>query len=822
MGATSTRPTAEASKNSWFHNHQRSNAHLLTPLISTIIFLMVISLIFWTLHQREQQEQQEAAYRHTSWAQQQILLTLRSTQEQLSAFAQHIGAGLYTVNSAKQTATEIIQAYPAILFINWLDKTSQPNWQRSPKALTKAPLFKMREQIDGMLRMAFDDARLSKHQVYSLPHLNGISNGYITLQTPIYRNGIFHGTIAAVYSIKRLLTYELPSELTANYKISIINKRRHAREAPSYLPPWQHYLFYELPLPLLGEEITIRAYAYARPASHLINNTLAWLVMGLCCFVLWSLWSLWRYGRQRLEAQQALYAETSFRRALENSMLIGMRVVNMQARMIHVNHAFCRMVGWSENELLRQVPPYPYWPDEANCPEMQQYMEQTLEKGLVPPEKGLEFRLCHKNGTLFDVCAYIWPLIDSTGQQTGWISALTDITESKSIREELAAARAQFTTVLESLDAAVSVLAPTKTKLLFANRYYYRLFGMQPTGHLKLASGHDNYRQCFKEQGHPHGYSSLALATEAEGATGSSEIYIESMQKWFEVRCQNIQWIDGHLVQMQIATDITARKQGQEEARRQEEKLQFTSRLVTMGEMASSLAHELNQPLAAIHNYCSGTAALVKAGSTQADKLLPVLEKTAYQAVRAGMIIKRIREFVQRSEPRRQEAKIMDIVADAIGLAELETRKHSIRIVTDICASPPTLYVDPVLIEQVLINLLKNAAEAMSGSPDFSTENVIRLVIRVDSDSAAVSVIDQGPGLNQADTEMIFSPFYSTKSNGMGMGLNICRSIIEAHQGRLWVENNAEKNGQARGCSFCFSLPIAASEEFSRLNKKRI
>ncbi len=813
MGAKRTPSIAEVSQNCLFHKQQRAHAYLLAPLISTIVFLLVMGLIFWTLRLREQQEQRQTLYRHTSLAQQQVLLTLGTTQDQLSELARHIGSEPNKENSGKQTAAEILRAYPAILFINRLDKTGQPYWMPTSNANAKAPLIRLRKQIDSMLRTTFDEARLSGRQIYSLSHRNDISKAYFTLHIPIYRGRTFLGTLATVYSVKRLATYELPSEVMANYTFSIVKKQKNTHSFSSYLLPWQHSLSYELPLPILGEEIVIHAEARKKPASHLINNTLAWLVAGLCCFVLWNLWSLWRYGRQSHEARQALYAETAFRRALENSMLIGIRVIDMQARMIHVNHAFCRMVGWSESELLRQEPPYPYWPDEANCAEMQQYMEQILRKGFFPQGKGLELRLFHKDGMPFNVSAYVWPLIDSAGQQAGWISALTDITESKSIREELAAARAQFTTVLESLDAAVSVLAADKTKLLFANRYYCRLFGMQPTGHLKLAGGYSNYRPNFREQNHPHGYPSPAAPALAENTVNASEVYVESIQKWFEVRCQNIQWTDGHLVQMQIATDITVRKQAQEESRQQEEKLQFTSRLVTMGEMASSLAHELNQPLAAIHNYCSGTVALIKAGVTQSEKLLPALEKTAYQAMRAGMIIKRIREFVQRSEPRRQEAKIMDIVADAIGLAELETRKHGIRIVTDICTHPPTLYVDPVLIEQVLINLLKNAAEAMYSSPFFEADAVIRLVIRVENDSVFISVIDQGPGINKAVIEMIFSPFYSTKPDGMGMGLNICRSIIEAHHGRLWVEDNAEKDSLAKGCTFCFSLPITAPEK---------
>jgi C4-dicarboxylate-specific signal transduction histidine kinase len=289
-------------------------------------------------------------------------------------------------------------------------------------------------------------------------------------------------------------------------------------------------------------------------------------------------------------------------------------------------------------------------------------------------------------------------------------------------------------------------------------------------------------------------------------------VYVEGIQKWFEVRRQYIQWVDGHLAQMQIATDITTRKQAQELADQQEEKLQFTSRLMTMGEMASSLAHELNQPLAAINNYASGCVALVKSGRMTQDALLPVLEKTAQQAVRAGMIIKRIREFVKRSEPKRQPTRVADIVADAVGLAEIEARKRKIRIVTEIRSRMPVIHVDPVLIEQVLVNLLKNAAEAMHDAKPAAVDPVIRIMVLREGGSVCISVVDTGPGVDEATAERLFEPFYSTKSDGMGMGLNICRSIIESHRGRLWVVNNVDSGGHVTGATFHCSLPIGESD----------
>jgi len=257
-------------------------------------------------------------------------------------------------------------------------------------------------------------------------------------------------------------------------------------------------------------------------------------------------------------------------------------------------------------------------------------------------------------------------------------------------------------------------------------------------------------------------------------------------------------WTDGLRVRLQVSRDITERRRHEEESRIQQEKIQLTSRLTTMGEMASSLAHELNQPLTAISNYSMGAVAMVKSGNADMAKLLPALEKAAAQAERAGKIISRIRDFVKRSEPRRQAIQIQEVIDNAISLAEIHARKRHVRIECQIPTTVPDVLADPILIEQVLLNLIKNGLEATDES---SLETLIIQLITED-EQIRISVIDRGHGLT--DPDRLFEPFFSTKSEGLGMGLNICRTIIESHHGRLW----AEKNPQG-GTIFCFTLPCA-------------
>ena len=498
------------------------------------------------------------------------------------------------------------------------------------------------------------------------------------------------------------------------------------------------------------------------------------LITALSVVIVIALLALWRYTRFRSDAEAALIAETGFRRAMENSMSTGMRVLDLEGRIAYVNPAFCRMIGWNEADLIGRRPPFPYW-----VPGRYEAHQQTLDNVLAgkTPSSGLELEAQRRDGSRFTARMYVSPLLDPNGTQIGWMTSMTDITEPKRIREALAAAHERFMTVLESLDDAISVTADTNegTELLFANRTYRRVFGAQTHGHEELLAGR---RGRYTDE--------------------SVEIFSASVQRWFEVQHRMLAWTDGRRVRMQVARDITERRNHEEASRVQQEKIQITSRLTTMGEMASSLAHELNQPLTAITNYSMGAVAMVKAGMNDPDKLLPALEKAATQAQRAGKIISRIREFVKRSEPRRQPFQIRTIVDNAISLAEIDARKRRIRIDFHIPDVLPDVLAAPILIEQVLLNLVKNGLESMDTSPgDVLTVNVTQ-----HENVIEVAVIDGGHGLT--DPERLFEPFFSTKSEGLGMGLNICRTIIESHHGRLWAVSNPDG-----GTIFRFTLPCA-------------
>jgi hypothetical protein len=263
---------------------------------------------------------------------------------------------------------------------------------------------------------------------------------------------------------------------------------------------------------------------------------------------------------------------------------------------------------------------------------------------------------------------------------------------------------------------------------------------------------------------------------------------------------------------MLIATDITERRSAEAVAASQAEKAQVTSRLVTMGEMASSVAHELNQPLTAITNYCNGMVTRVENDAIAKGDLIAALQKTSRQAERAGQIIHRIRSFVKRSEPQRQKSSAQTIVDDAVDLAGIELRRRNVAIQTYVAQRLPPLMVDPILIEQVVLNLLKNAAEAIDNAqlPTPRRRIELRVVPRHTAEEGDViefTVSDKGPGLKDEVIRRMYEAFFSTKVDGLGIGLSLCRSIIESHQGRIKAVN-LYNGDTAVGCRFTFTLPV--------------
>jgi PAS domain S-box-containing protein len=249
-------------------------------------------------------------------------------------------------------------------------------------------------------------------------------------------------------------------------------------------------------------------------------------------------------------------------------------------------------------------------------------------------------------------------------------------------------------------------------------------------------------------------------------------------------------------------TDLTDRKRAEEAARQHQAELAHVARLGTMGGMAAGLAHELNQPLAAIVSYARGCIRRIRGGA-EPPELIEALEHIATQAVRAGEVIRRIRNFARKEEPKREPVDVNELVREAVRFSESEARKQEVAIRLSLTARLPLVEADSVQVEQVLINLLRNAFDATRDSDSDRAEVLVETALD-GRDGVVVRVRDWGKGILPAIADRVFDPFFTTKPTGLGMGLSISRSLIEAHGGRLWATPNPD-----RGTTFHFTLPLA-------------
>jgi len=263
----------------------------------------------------------------------------------------------------------------------------------------------------------------------------------------------------------------------------------------------------------------------------------------------------------------------------------------------------------------------------------------------------------------------------------------------------------------------------------------------------------------------------------------------------------------GNVVQViEACRDITARVRAEEQARQRQAELAHVARLGTMGEMAAGLAHELNQPLSAIVNYIQASLERIQSGAGDPNELLSDMEQAATQAERAGEIIERIRKFVRKPETQRAAVDPNALVREAADLVKTELRHHEVQLILELTDPLPKVEADSIQIEQVIVNLIRNSMEAMSETGGDGR----RLVVQTSSagrGAVECAISDTGPGLSAEVGERAFDPFFTTKPNGMGMGLSICRTIIEAHGGRLWAMPNAEQ-----GATFRFTLPVEGGD----------
>ena len=311
-------------------------------------------------------------------------------------------------------------------------------------------------------------------------------------------------------------------------------------------------------------------------------------------------------------------------------------------------------------------------------------------------------------------------------------------------------------------------------------------------------AAHDDYLDRYYRTGEKRiiGTGRIVVGERRDGSTFPIELSVGEMQAGGE------RFFTGFI------RDLTERQQAEARLQELQNELVHVSRLTSLGEMASALAHEINQPLSAIANYLRGSRMLLARDDVPHDRLAEAVEKAAAEALRAGDIIRRLRDFVARGETERAVENLPKLVEEASALALVGAREHDIRIHFAFDPAIDLVLVDKVQIQQVVLNLVRNAVDAFADKAARNCEMTI--AIEADGDMARVSVTDNGLGIAPAVAAQLFQPFITTKRTGMGVGLSISRTIVEAHGGKIWVD--PVPDGGAR---FSFTLPRMTQEELN-------
>jgi len=644
------------------------------PLVLMLLFLPTLLWLPWQAQKMESTERQEQLIADTLWVEQTIRFQLARDEETLQLLAADIAHG--NVDKAKfvERVAALRRNNREVARVVWFDAGGRVVASSDVGTTTLA-------QLSAPSRLVQEHIRAGGNARYSPPAPPPGAAGPMLMDyhLPILAGRELRGSLVASLSTAAILEEMVPWWFAQDNEIAILDSEENVIEKRAAGGPGRNVYTHRRPLDIPALGLALRTNS-VKSAPKLLPNLLVGSVILLSVGLLWSLYALWRDIARRIAAETALRQQVAFRAAMENSLLTGLRARDLEGRITYVNPAFCQMVGLPAEELVGKAPPMPYWAPEA-MDEYQQRFSQVL-MGTVTPQFETIFQ--RASGERFPVLIYESPLVDETGNQTGWMGSILDISD---------------------------------------------------------------------------------------------------------------------------------RKRAEELNRQQQEKLQASARMASMGEIASTLAHELNQPLAAISSYATGALNLLDSpaardGRLDPELLKPALEKAAAQAQRAGQIIRSVHAFVKRREPSRELVEIGPVIDSVLPLVELQAQRYFVVVQTAVAADLPAVAADRVLLEQVLLNLTRNAIEAMRDTPP--EKRVLRIVAASDPGATppklVISVIDHGHGIAPEVAERLFSPFFTTKAEGMGMGLNICRTAAEFHGGTLVHEANPQG-----GTIFRFSLPTPAA-----------
>ena len=639
----------------------------LMPVLAIALLFSLLTALLWIVHVNEVEQNRLDLVRDTLWVERALQFQIAADGETLLRIAGELGPSDANSERFSAQGRQLLVSDPAIVAIEWRDAAGGAKLRLTAPGSTAD---ERSGEAEAALGVAADAAR--RTGTIAVTPVFSFAGGMAFAQlAPIQGKGREGEALVAILSLDRMLNQNIPWWIAEKRAVEIGDHDGRLLAARKHDGVGERSLRHTVAFGEHPSGLFITLAAVAAP-TDLRRNGLVGAIVVLGVLAVGGLLARENHLRKRRVVEAELRSEYAFRKAMEDSLTVGMRARDLKGRVISVNQAFCGMLGWTREELVGREPPMPYWLPEE--------MARTIafhDKVLAgsPPAEGVELTFQRRDGARVVALVQEAPLIGADGRQTGWMGSFVDVTERK--------------------------------------------------------------------------------AAEAL-------------------------------------------------ARRQADQLEATSRLVLIGEMASILAHDLNQPLATIAGYQTGLANRVAEGSIGKEEIGLVLARLGEAAQRAGQIVHRVRDVVKRNEPRFERVDIGELVKRTLATFRGEPRERATRIALE---AGPGVFVercDDVLIEQVLINLLRNAEEAMAGLP--RERRIIDVSVLADSAAVEVQIADRGPGVPAEMAGDIFRPFVSTKQGGMGLGLTICRSVLEAHRSRLTCLPRA-----GGGSVFKFRLSARAS-----------
>jgi PAS domain S-box-containing protein len=638
------------------------------PYAAIGIFALAMLIVTALLQWREQDTARSALEGDMHWAERTIENRLHAHQDFLAALGRDQEFKKLDYEAFQVRVSRYVRDNPEIEAIIWVSTEGKVEWV-SPNDTTATFVG---EQLTDLRLVALQEALRTLRPLFSKNYPNASQRPANDLIIPVQQGSADIGAFVAIQSLETLLRATLPAVFTARYSLSVVDADGREVFSNTTVKPTDRKISGAISLDLPNNRLGLNIVAY-RGGGAWLPFVPAGLIIFLTLVATATLVQLRRHAHHRAETEEKLRAAYAFRHAMSQSMITGLRAIDLEGRITFVNAAFCRMTGFDESELLGIAPPYPYWPAEE-FDKLQHNIDQALAG--QAPSSGFEMRIMRKNGERFDVRLYFSPLIDSNGQQIGWMASINDITEPKRARVELERAHERFVTVIDGLDTAVHVADVETGEILFANRAFQNIFGFN-------AVGRDSAQVTAACR--PLPTALYCAPTHLSADELPCELFDGELQHmlsghWYQVHERAIRWTDGRTVRVQIAADITDKKHIDEVNLQQQKRLEQTSRLITMGEMASSLAHELNQPLSAIANYCAGCVKRMQAGNYRFEDLLAAMQKAGEQAERAGKIIRRMRDMVKKSDPKCLPVSLQELIDETRAFADIEAQRSGTQI----------------------------------------------------------------------------------------------------------------------------------------------